>query len=67
MRIWPGWNLTVKIARATPLRCLHVTTSADGLWRCIFIANHPPHGHTLSRDLTAPAVPSPGMLADRGR
>ena len=63
MRIWPGWRLTVKFERSRPHRC-RFTVGPEPM-RCIFNSGHPPHGHTCSSDLTAPAVPSPGMLADR--
>lgn len=63
MRIWPGWRLVIKLERSTPRRCRFTS----GSMRCIFTAGHPPHGHTCASDLTAPAVPSPGMLADRRR
>jgi hypothetical protein len=65
MKIWPGWQLTVKLERATPRRCRHIVKTAGQPMRCIFNAGHPPHGHTGSADLHAPAVPSPGTLADR--
>lgn len=67
MRIWPGWRLTIKLHRTAPRRCRHTIQTAGGPMRCIFNAGHPPHGHTGSADLKAPAVQSHGMLADRKR
>lgn len=67
MTIWPGWRLTVRLERRKPRRCRFTQQQGDGLHRCIFDAGHPPHGHSLSRNLTAAPVASPGLLRDRQR
>lgn len=56
MRIWPGWQLTLRIERTKPKRCRFALRTAGGPMRCIFHAGHPDHGHNCSDDLTAAPV-----------
>ncbi|MFE5090613.1 hypothetical protein ACFRCI_09455 [Streptomyces sp. NPDC056638] len=65
MTIWPGWRLFVRLQRSTPKRCSFALKTAGDPMRCIFTAGHPAHGHTLTSDLPAAPVASPGLLADR--
>jgi hypothetical protein len=56
MRMWKHEHLTRQLQRRRTKRCPFTQRTAGGPIQCIFHAGHPPHGHTLTRNLTAPPV-----------
>jgi hypothetical protein len=60
MTRWKHQHLKRQTRRRRTKRCPFTHQTAGGPMRCIFHLGHPPHGHTLTSDLTAAPVTAAG-------
>ncbi|MGX9921777.1 hypothetical protein ACWIG4_18205 [Streptomyces sp. NPDC002248] len=59
MSNWKHQQMKHRAQRRRTKRCRFVLQTASGPVRCIFHLGHPPHGHTLSEDLSGAPVTAP--------